>query len=375
MIRLLTRLTAVLAALALLAGCGTDMDPTAGSSGRTVVAVFDDALNLPKGAPVKAGGVPIGKVERITAKDYRARVVLRLDEGERLARGTTFRLRYTTALGELYVEATPPKRGPALADGEVVGPPEASTAPTVEDTLAQASLLVNGGNLKQAATIVDELNLALDGREGAVRGVLRGTDRLMVELIRSQREIDDILAALDGAARTLADRQDAVNRALREFRPAARVLRRNTDDLVRFLNSTDRLAVTADGLVRRTREDLLEVVRKLGPVLDTVLANRRTVLNALDVLIRFSGRINTAVPTDYLNLYLRLRVDTLLTDPSLPIPQLPGVPLPGGGLPSLPEVPQLPEIPGVTGPTEQPSQQPGGEALLPILPGLSGGER
>jgi len=337
-----------LAALVLLGGCRPEVSP--GGEGRRVVALFDDALNLPDGAPVKAGGVPIGRVERIAAQDYRARVTMRLEPGEALRRGSTFRLRYTTALGELYVDVTPAAQGERLPDGAVVDAPLTSTAPTVEDGLAQASLLVNGGNLRQVATIVDELNVALGGRVDAAKGVLHGSDRFLVEVLRSTRQIDRALVALDGAARTLADRRTTIRRTLRDFRPAARVLRRNTDDLVRLLNSTDRLAVTADGLVRRTRDDVLVVLRELGPVLDEVYAHRREVLHTLDVLNRFAGRIDHATPTDYLNLYFKLRVDTLLRDPSLPVvggqaDELPdGLP---GGLPGAGTLPGGNQPPGV----------------------------
>lgn len=325
-------------------------------SGDTVFSVvFDNALNLPQGAPVKADGLTVGNVTGIHAEDYRARVDIALREGRELPVGTRFRLRYTTALGELYVEATPEGEASPIAAGDVVDGRQVPVAPTVEDTLASASLLVNGGGLGQLQTIVSELNTALDGRTGETRGLLSETDRFLVEALRSTREIDRVLRALSGASRTLRRRERTVNRALTDLRPAARVLTENTDDLVRLLDSTDRLAVTADGLVRRTRRDLRTVVVELGPVLEAVLSRKEALVAGLHDVNRLGRTIDAAVPTDYLNLYFRLHLDDLLTEPVPPgeddpggpeVPDLPVPDLPDPGLPGTPVLPGL-GLPGV----------------------------
>jgi phospholipid/cholesterol/gamma-HCH transport system substrate-binding protein len=308
-------------------------------SGDTVFSVvFGNALNLPDGAPVKVGGLTVGNVTGIRAEDYRAHVDIALRDGRELPAGTRFRLRYTTALGELYVEATPAGDGPPIAAGDEVAGSQVTVAPTVEDTLASAGLLVNGGGLGHIQTIVSELNTALDGRVGVTKGLLTETDRFLAEALRSTREIDRVLHALSGASATLRRRERTVNRALTELRPAARILTENTDDLVRLLESTDRLAVTADGLVRRTREDLRTVVTQLGPVLEAVLGKEEEILAGLRDVNAFGRRIDRAVTTDYLNLYFLLHLDELLAEPAPPGEDDPG----GPDVPDLP-VPDLPD--------------------------------
>ena len=289
-----------------------------------VSAVFDDALNLPQGAKVKVSGVTVGSVIAITADDYRARVDMAIDDDTQLLDGSRFRLRYTTALGELYVEVTPAATGEALADGDVIADPDASTAPTVEDALASASLLVNGGGLSQVQTIVDELNTALDGRVDATRGFLGQTDRFLAAALRSTREIDRSLDALAGASRVLNEREATINAALRDLRPAAKTLTDNTDGLVRLLRTPDGLAVTADALVRRTREDFTTIVVELGPVLDKVLSIKDQLVPGLDAISDFALKADTASPTYYLNLMTKLNAATALEGP--PGPQLPDVP-------------------------------------------------
>lgn len=344
----------VIAMAVTLAGCGllAPLRPEEPREGDMIFSVvFDDALNLPRGAPVKAQGLTVGNVTSITPEDYRARVEVALREGETLPRRTDFRLRYTTALGELYVEATPSGDGPPIEAGDVVDDQRVTVAPTVEDTLASASMLVNGGGLGQIQTIVEELNTALDGRTGQARGLLTETDRFLAEALESTQQIDRVLTSLAGASRMLRRRQTTVDRALTELRPAAKVLADNTDGLVRLLESTDRLAVTTDRLVRRTRDDLRSIVLQLAPPLEEVLANQEQVIDDLGDLNRFSGRLDGAAPTDYLNLYFLLHVDSIdLTlpgqdgddtednegVPDLPLPELPDPGLPDGlGLPDL----------------------------------------
>lgn len=298
----------------------------------TVTASFDDALNLPAGAAVKLDGVRVGKVVGIDAVDYRAQVVMAIDEDAGVPVGSAYRLRSTTALGEVYVEVTPaPAGGAPLAGGAVVPADATSVAATVEDALASASLLVNGGNLGQIQTIVSELGTALDGRTGAARQVLAQTDAFLAEILASTREIDRTLTALAGASATLDAREETIDAALAELRPAAATLTDSTDDLAALLDSADALALTADDLVRSSRDDLELIVDEVGPVLDTLLAAEDELLPALSDLTTFGATIDDRVAGDYLGGYLRLGVTDALRSP-LPTPtDLLGGSTPAGG--------------------------------------------
>lgn len=372
--RLRTRLRAgavVLLTAGLMTGCGlgdlvTNVRPSAvGYDDLRLSGVFDDALNLSVGAPVKVGGVTVGRVTSVGLEDFQARVDMALEEGTELPQDSSFRLRYTTALGELYVEATPGKADKVLGDGAVVDAPATSTAVTVEDTLASTSLLINGGGLGQLQTVVEELNTALDGRVGATKSLLNETDRFFREALRSTREIDRVLVSLADAAEILDKREATVNAALRDLRPAAQTLADNTDDLVRLLTRADRMSVTADRLVRRTRDDLLSVVDQLAPVLEELLEIQDKIVPGLDTLVDFGNNMDRATPTDYLNLQFLLQLDDLdSVDPDNPGgPAVPDLPLPD--LPLLPGLPALP-LPDLPLPVQ--NQQPGsGPTLLGSL--------
>jgi phospholipid/cholesterol/gamma-HCH transport system substrate-binding protein len=311
------RLAACAAALALLgstSACGTSLRdvplPGTGVPGETMslTMAFDDALNLAQGATVKVNGVDAGRVQDITVADFhaRARVVVRKDAG--LHRGATARLRYTTPLGELFVDVTNPAGGAPLRDGEELTTAATSTAPTVEDALSQASLLINGGGLAQLQNVTEELNTALGGREGTVRHLLGQTDAFLTQANATTRDIDRALRALGSVSQTLGARKATINRALRELRPAADVLRRSTPDFTRLLAEVRTFAAQANRTVGATRADILATIRELEPVLAELASNQDVWADNLDQLSVLARAVEQVVPGDYLNVNVNLRL-------------------------------------------------------------------
>jgi phospholipid/cholesterol/gamma-HCH transport system substrate-binding protein len=322
-------------------GCGPTMAdlplPGSGVPGATIEVTvrFDEALNLAEGAAVKVNGVTSGRVRSVTVEDFRAVAVLEVRRDARMRANAAARLRYTTPLGELFVDVRNPVRGLVLADGDELSPRRASTAPTVEDALSSASLLINGGGLAQLQVVTSELNKALGGREDDVRRLLQRSDRF---LRSADAATADFLGALDALAklsRTLSANRDTIHAALRDLGPAARVLRRATPRLTRLLHEVERFSGTADQVVGATRVDLLRLLRQLSPVLDEFLANRSRLGPSLRALVAVGDGVDRIVPGDYANLSLLLYLDRTrfpgIGAPGDPDQPGPG-PAPDGGL-------------------------------------------
>jgi phospholipid/cholesterol/gamma-HCH transport system substrate-binding protein len=351
------RVAAMLAgalSLALVAGCGPGLAdlplPGSGVRGDTVEVrvVFDEALNLARGAPVRVNGVTSGKVRSVTTRDFKAVAVLDVRTSAQMRDSATARLRYTTPLGELFVEVTNPDRGAVLRDGAVLPVDHSSTAPTVEDALASASLLVNGGGLTQLQTVTEELNAAIGGREGTVRALMQRADTFLGEANATTADIDRALTALATVSRVLRANRSTIRAAMTDIRPAARVLRRNTPGLTRLLAKLTEFSDTANTVVGATREQVLQMLRQVSPVLDEFLANRDTLRPSLEALVSLNRDINAAIPGDYANMKLEMQMDKV-TPPALLGP-------PGSAA-----------DPG--------SSQPGGPPSLATLLGATGGAR
>lgn len=314
--------------LALVAGCGPTMRdiplPGTGVSGDTITleVQFDEALNLAQGASVKVNGVDSGKVESVTAKDFKAVAVLKVRKDAQVRTEATARLRYTTPLGELFVDVSNPPQGAVLKDGQELPKENASTAPTVEDALASASLLVNGGGLNQLQTVTDELNAALGGREDGVRRLLDNADTFLTEANATTGDIDRALNALSDLSKVLNANRSTIDAALRDLRPAAKVLRTNTPQFTELLEKLVQFSGTANEVVGQTRTQIIQVVRQVTPVLEEFLANKDTLGPSFDDLVNLNKLLNAAVPGDYANMKLTLELD------EVGLPNLLG---PGGG--------------------------------------------
>jgi phospholipid/cholesterol/gamma-HCH transport system substrate-binding protein len=320
------RLLLVVAAAVLVAGCGPTMAdlplPGSGVSGDTITVKvqFDEALNLARGAQVRVNGVSSGKVRSVTTRDFKAIAVLDVRTSAEMRDKATARLRYTTPLGELFVEVTNPDTGGLLRDGAVLTTAQSSTAPTVEDALASASLLVNGGGLNQLQTVTEELNAAVGGREDTVRQLMQRADTFLGQANATTGDIDRALNALATVSRVLEANESTIDAALTDIRPAARVLRRNTPGLTRLLAKLTEFSDAANGVVGATRAEILRMLREVSPVLDEFIANRDNLGPSLRALVALNDEINAAVPGDYANMKLEMQLDKVT------LPALLGVP-------------------------------------------------
>lgn len=309
--------TAVVAVLgvSLVVGCGPTMRdiplPGSGVSGDTITVKvqFDEALNLAQGAQVKVNGVNSGKVQSVSAKDFKAIAVLKVQTSAQMRSEATARLRYTTPLGELFVDVSNPAEGTILRDGGELPAANATTAPTVEDALASASLLVNGGGLNQLQTVTEELNEAVGGREDTVRELLDRANTFLGEAEATTGDIDRALRAMAGLSRILKDNQSTIDAAITDLRPAAQVLRENTPEFTALLAKVVEFSDTANNVVGRTREDILQLVDQVSPVLQEFLNVRADLGPSFDDLVNVSKLLNQAVPGDYANMRLEMQLD------------------------------------------------------------------
>lgn len=356
-------LVAAVAATLLGSGCSTTLSdvplPGTGVPGETITvkADFQEALNLAQGATVKVNGVDSGRVQQVVAIDFQAQAEMLVKEDAGLREGATARLRYTTPLGELFVDVTNPPTGKPLEDGAVLTTRETSTAPTVEDALSQASLLVNGGGLAQLQTVTEELNAIVGGREAEVRSLLEGSTSFLTEANATTGDIDLALRSLASVARTLQARERVINRAVREIRPAAKVLRQSTPGLTALLQEIERFSAVANDTVGATRAQLLNIVRQAQPVLAEFTRNRGDYAVSLRQLVALGGHIDNIVPGDYVSISLALHLD------GIALPQL------GDVLNNLLGV-DLPFLRAAGGSRPSPLEEVG---LRGLMDGLAGG--
>jgi phospholipid/cholesterol/gamma-HCH transport system substrate-binding protein len=309
-------LAAVLLATApLAAGCGFSLNQlpsTGGVSGPTyrLTAHFDDVSDLTVGAKVKLQGVVIGQVEAITTKNYDAAVAIDVSRKFALPADSTFEIRFTTPLGEDYVAVTALKdsSGPPLGDGDSVSAQHTTEAPTIEDTFAALSLLLNGGGLDKLQVIVRELSTALDGHVGAARDTLTRLQQVIGDLDAHKGDIDHLLTAMDRLSAQLDQHSGLITTALEQFPQTIDLLAQDTGRIRTLLGKVGELGGTVKGLLARGQQALLSDIDGLRPTLDALAASRDSLIPTFNSLIKFGNLFDRATPGDYLNLFITVQV-------------------------------------------------------------------
>lgn len=298
-----------------VAGCSTGYKdlplPGSGVSGDTyqVSAVFDQALNLAQGAQVKVNGVSVGRVQAVEAEDFKAEVTMEIKESVEIPSDSSARLRYDTPLGELFVQVTPGRSSDNLGDDDRFALRKTTTAPSVEDALAAASTLINGGRLGELQVIAEELNATLGGREDEIRMSLRRVTSFLRAANGSRGDITRTLVALRDVSQALDARRGTIRRALRDVGPAFEALGRDTDKVVALLTEAEDFARTAKRLVLEVDDPLLAILQDLGPVADAVLSTRSQLRPGLEALMAVADQVVLTTPSETLPLRALLHID------------------------------------------------------------------
>ena len=358
--RLVSVMVATLLGALTLTGCEAYDLPLPGSpvdddNSFEVTAEFRDVLQLVPRSPVKVNDVTVGEVVEIERDGWHAQAVLRIRDDVTLPRNVFADIRQTSLLGEKYVSLEPAKGAEQgrLSDGDTIGLEDTGRNPELEEVLGALAFLLNGGGVGQLKTITTEINQLFDGRQDNVRNVLRELETLVGGLDEQKGDIIKAMEAMNGLTKTLNAEKRTVTEALDTFGPAVKVLADQHDQLMVMLRSLDKLGAVGTRVINGTKENLLEDLRSLQPVLHEISKANETIPQALGLLISFPFPIesNDIVHGDYANtkIVFEINLDNLFRNQG---------DTPGGGGPTLPELPELPEIPGLP---------------LPDLPGPLGG--
>ena len=272
----------VLAASLVLTGCNFDVyelplpggtDP--GDDPITVTVQFRDVLDLVPQSTVKVNDVSVGKVTKVDLAGQVAEVTLELRRDTALPDNAVAEIRMTSLLGEKFVQLAPPEEGASdnlLETGDQIPLERSGRNPEVEEVLGALSLLLNGGGVAQLTTITSELNLALEGREGTARSVLRQIEIFMQQLDEGKADIVDAIESLNRLSIAVNDQTSSIDLALEELPSALTSLDRQRGDLVKMLQALNRLGDVGVRVIKASKEATIDSITQLQPVL-TELAN------------------------------------------------------------------------------------------------------
>ena len=240
-----------------------------------IQAQMPDVSNLQPNARVRVADVTVGAVTRIERQDWHALLTMRLNGDVDLPANATVKFGQTSLLGSLHVELAPPKDEPPqgkLHNGSLIQLSHGSAFPTVEQTLAALSTVLNGGGLGQVQDITAAFSTAFRGREQDVRSLIEQLDKFTAYVNDQTGDIIAATESLNHLAGQFAARQPVLDKALDTIPDALAVLNRERDNLVEAADQLSKFSALTVDSVNQTKENLVKELRQIGPVLES-LAN------------------------------------------------------------------------------------------------------
>ena len=271
-------------------------------------AVFTDASGLRAGQFVRASGVEVGKVSKVTLTDGDTRVLVEfnVDRSLPLDEATTASIRYLNLIGDRYLELKRGESGRRLASGGRI--PLEHTQPALDldaliggfrplfkaldpgkvNGIAQSIITVFQG---QGATINDILDQtaaltgALADRDKAIGEVINNLNTVLATTVKHEKEFDRTVDKLELLITGLKNRADPLAAATAHISDAAGTLAGLLSDDRPLLHGT---LGHLEGIQQSLINDL--------PTLDDVLAK---LPDAFRVIGRAGG-----IYGDFYNFYL-----------------------------------------------------------------------
>jgi phospholipid/cholesterol/gamma-HCH transport system substrate-binding protein len=315
----LTRFAAALAAVAVLAtGCGwrgLNSVPLPGVEGIgpgsfTIQAQMPDVDNVEQNSRVRVGDVNVGTVSKIERQGWHALVTMTLNRDVELPANATAKVGQTSLLGSQHIELAPPQDvAPEgrLVEGSVIPLASSGAYPTTEQALAAVALVLNGGGIGNIYDITEALSTAFAGRENDLRSLIEQLDKAIGYL---DDQKDDIIAAtesLNNLIGQFAAQKPVVDKALRTIPDALAVLRDQRENLSEALAQLGRFSALAADSVNQTKEALVQELKDLGPVLQSLADAGPALTRALSFLPTFpfpKETLTNWMRGDYANLTL-----------------------------------------------------------------------
>lgn len=309
--------------------------PGTGDGAYEISALIPSAAGLVTNAPVMLDDATVGSIGSISVKDWNADVVIRLNKGTQIPRGSQVMVGMTSVLGSSHLAiiqpenasqgmmspgdeipltkcpeqenlSTPKDPVPDITAAQQV---QACTFPTTEQVLSSLSVVLNGGGLSQFGDIVHELNNVFAGRQDVITKLLPRLNRLVGDLNGQRNNIIRAMEGLDRLSATMNSQKPTIEKALTD---GPQILQLLVDQRVQFTNTlaaVGRLSSTTNDILTANDQDLRVIVKNLVPVVDQLSQTGPALTQSLGLLLTFpfyEGAIHKIVKGDYVNSDLTL---------------------------------------------------------------------
>ncbi|WP_305792190.1 virulence factor Mce family protein [Mycobacterium sp. DL592] len=255
-----------------------------------ITAEMPDINNIQPNSRVRVGDATVGHITKIELQGWHALVTMRLDGGVNMPANSIAKIGLTSILGSQHIELSPPTDEPPqgrLHEGSLIPLSHSAAYPTVEQTLAAVSMVLNGGGLGQVQDITEAFSTAFRGREQDLRSMISELDRFAANF---NDQTDDMIAAtqsLNKVAGTFAANQPTLDKALKTVPEALAVLNNERGNLVAAADALGRFSQRVVGTVDQSKASLVKELKEIGPVLESLANAGPSMTRALSLILTF----------------------------------------------------------------------------------------
>lgn len=234
----------------------------------TIHTSFDNALNLPNKAKVRLGGMEVGEVESIVAKNYRAEVTMNVSKGTDIPVNTAAELRQATPLGDVFIALQPPagSTAPPVKDGGTITGPT-SAAATIEDLLISMTGLVDSGSISSLQTIFTELSTAIGGNAPELRGTIEGFTTAIDKFNKNAAVVDEAMANTAKFTKELADGRAQISAAVNKLPGAINVVNDQLGMILTTLDKSNKVTSATNDFLSSEQGNFTEMLGHLNTTL------------------------------------------------------------------------------------------------------------
>jgi phospholipid/cholesterol/gamma-HCH transport system substrate-binding protein len=279
-----------------------------GTGSYQIQAQMPDVAYIQENSRVRVGDVNVGTVTHIERQGWHALLTMTLNGDVALPANATATVGQTSLLGSLHIELAPPTdvapQG-TLHSGSLIPLSAAGAYPSTEQTLAAASLLLNGGGIGQLQDINVAFATAFAGREDDLKSLITQID-VFVKHLNDQS--GDIIAATDSLNHLvgqIADQKPVLDTALKTIPDALAVLKDERQHLADALDQFGKFSALTADTVNQTKDNLVKELNDVGPVLESLANTGPALTRSLSSLSTFpwvKEGVDKWVRGDYANL-------------------------------------------------------------------------
>ncbi|MGW1771187.1 MCE family protein [Streptomyces sp. NPDC002104] len=315
-------------AIVVLAACGLVAVRVLGSDGTRVTAYFDRAVGVYAGSDLRILGVRVGEVESVEPEGTKVRVRLHLDDGVRVAADARAVIVAPSIVADRYVQLTPAySSGPALADGARLAASRNRTPVEIDQLYASITELgkalgPDGANSTGALSgLLDTGAANLKDNGDAIGTSIREFGKAAKTLDGSSGDLFTTLSQLQTFTTMLKDKDTDVRTAQERLDDVVTFFADNKDDLAGALTELGKALAQVKTFIRDNRAGLKQNVDRLVPLTQTLVDQRASLAEALDVAPLAASNVVGAYNKDTRTLDGRANLNEIsMGGPLLPLP-------------------------------------------------------